>query len=354
MTPELGMIEGRFGTPWSWEERTAVLRTLAAAGYGFYHYGPKGDAHLRRRWMERHSEAEEEALAAFAAECRSLGVRFGMALTPIGVTHPFDDAARARLAERIAALDALGCADLCILFDDLRGDLPDLARTQAEVVDFCANSSKAGRIYFCPTYYSDDPVLDQVFGQRPAKYLEELGARLDPAVRVYWTGEEVCAREIRPGHLETVAEALGRPVALCDNYPVNDGPRMSRFLHLRAFTGRPATIAPHITAHAINPAIQARLTCIPALTLAVSYAEGEDYAYGRAFMAAATVLFGEALATMLRDDLMQFQDVGLERLGGRRDALRARYAAVDHPAAREVVRWLDGAALMTDEEVRTQ
>ena len=34
--------------------------------------------------------------------------------------------------------------------------------------------------------------------------------------------------------------------------------------------------------------------------------------------------------------------------------LRARYGAVDHPAAREIMRWLAGEDLMTDEEVQTQ
>jgi hypothetical protein len=37
------------------------------------------------------------------------------------------------------------------------------------------------------------------------------------------------------------------------------------------------------------------------------------------------------------------QDRGLDQLGDDRDRLRRRYAAVDHPMAAEVVRWLDGA-----------
>ncbi len=35
-------------------------------------------------------------------------------------------------------------------------------------------------------------------------------------------------------------------------------------------------------------------------------------------------------------------------------ALRARYAAFDHPGAREVVEWLDGGWRITDEIVQTQ
>ena len=48
------------------------------------------------------------------------------------------------------------------------------------------------------------------------------------------------------------------------------------------------------------------------------------------------------------------QDVGLFRLGERRKSLRARYAAIDHRAAREVVAWLDDAYAITDEQVKTQ
>ncbi|MEZ5741799.1 MAG: hypothetical protein R3E68_21770 [Burkholderiaceae bacterium] len=47
---------------------------------------------------------------------------------------------------------------------------------------------------------------------------------------------------------------------LWDNYPVNDGQRMSQYLHLRAFTpDAPATLAPLLRGHAINP----RWRCTP-------------------------------------------------------------------------------------------
>ena len=112
MTVNLGVIEGLFGKPWSWADRTTVLRTLAPAGYRFYHYGPKADPFLRRRWQEPHPPEQFAALAAFAAECRARGVRFGVALTPVGSTHPFDDASRAALRRKLAHLDTLGLDDL--------------------------------------------------------------------------------------------------------------------------------------------------------------------------------------------------------------------------------------------------
>ncbi|RIV82169.1 hyaluronidase [Aurantiacibacter xanthus] len=354
MTPELGLIEGRFGRIWDEAERGYVVKTLADAGYAFYHYGPKADRSLRREWRISPDADYAERLARLSAEVRASGMRFGMALTPVGSTHPFDDGAREDLKRRVAELDAIGIDDLCVLFDDLRGDMPDLAARQADVVNFCADLTRATRVYTCPTYYSDDPVLDLVFAQRPEDYLGDLGRRLDASVQVYWTGEEVCARAIEPSHLERVAGQLGRKVCLWDNWPVNDGARMSRFLHLRAFTGRSAKCADWLTGHAINPAIQAHLGCIPALTLPMVYGQGDSYAYRAAFASAARQLLGDEFALMLQQDIAALQDVGLERLGTRADRLRARYAPIDHPAAREITRWLDGHDLMTDDEVQTQ
>ena len=42
--------------PYSWAERTELMRTLKPHGYGFYLYAPKADAFLRRRWREPHRE----------------------------------------------------------------------------------------------------------------------------------------------------------------------------------------------------------------------------------------------------------------------------------------------------------
>ena len=73
-----------------------------------------------------------------------------------------------------------------------------------------------------------------------------------------------------------------------------------------------------------------------------------------AFAAAAERLLGQPFAHMLQQDLIALQDTGHERLGTRAAKLRDRYAAIDHPAAREIIRWLDGDDLMTDAEVQTQ
>jgi hyaluronoglucosaminidase len=353
-TPPLGIIEGFFGRAWNWAERTRVVRQLAPAGYRFFHHAPKIDRFLRRDWRQPHPAEILHEMAQFASVCCTLGVHFGVGLTPYDAVGDFGAETRSQLIAKVKSLKAIGMQDLVILFDDIRGDVDDLARQQAEILAVAIDAADCDRVFFCPSYYSDDPVLDRVFGQRPADYLPAIGRLIDPAVNIYWTGEEVCSAEQSAGHLKAVGAMLGRPPSLWDNYPVNDGPRMSQYLHLRAFTGRSPAIAPFVRHHAINPASQPTLTCIPALTLPRAYAEGQDYRYGAALAEAAQAIAGEALGARLIADLLSLQDAGLDRLGERIAMLRARYAAFDHDAAREVVGWLDGDYAITGEMLETQ
>lgn len=354
MTPELGLIEGFFGLPWSWADRRGAVTFLAPHGYLFYLYAPKADAFLRRRWQACWPEPELEELAGFARFCRTAGVRFGIGLSPFEIHLQAGRDWQGPLAHKLAEIDQLRPDDLALLFDDMKGDVPDLAERQAAIAAFAAERTSARRILLCPSYYSDDPILDTAFGTRPDHYLEALGRRLDPAIEVMWTGEEVCARQFTPGHLARVADQLRRKPFLWDNYPVNDGANMSRHLHLRGFTGRPAAIGGLIAAHGINLASQPVLSRIPALTLAESYATGAAYQYAAAFDRAARFVLGEALADRVRRDLLTLQDRGLDRLGERIVTLKERYAAFDHPAAHEIRAWLDGRWTVTDALVQTQ
>jgi len=347
MQSNLGIIEGYYGRPWSWRERAETIAFLAQHECRFYVYAPKADEFLRRGWRKPHPPDAVHELRQLSGYCRQLGVRFGVGLSPYELFRAFDEDSQQLLAAKLRALDEIGLDTLAVLFDDMRGNLPGLAETQIDIVHWIAERTSARHVVVCPTYYSDDPVLDCVFGDRPQNYLEDFGKLLDSQVDVFWTGEEVCAREFSPGHLERVAGQLRRKPFLWDNYPVNDGPRMSQFLHLRGFTGRPAAIGDCVAAHAINPALQPVLTRIPALTLADGYARGEGYEYGAAFRRAADAVLGMELATMVRDDLSALQDIGLDQLGKRADKLRARYAQIDHPGAREIVAWLDGAYRFT-------
>lgn len=354
MKTELGVIEGFYGKPWSWDARRETVSALAPHGYRFYLYAPKADPFLRRKWQEPHPDYILEELKTLSAHCRNLGVKFGIGLSPYEIFNKFDDSARGALATKLALFDESDIDDLAILFDDMRGDVPDLAKRQIEIVHWSAERSRAKRVIMCPSYYSDDPILDRVFGTRPESYAEDLGRGLAEEIEIFWTGEEVISRQFSTGHLVHVGNQLGRRPVLWDNYPVNDGQRMSQYLHLRGFTGRNARNADHIAAHGINPALQPTLNRIPAITLAESYRLGDSYQYADAFRLACIEVLGDDLGALVREDLLTLQDIGLDRLGDREKVLRDRYEGIDHEGAREIVGWLNGDYRITDEIVQTQ
>ena len=130
---------------------------------------------------------------------------------------------------------------------------------------------------------------------------------------------------------------------------------MSPHLHLRAFTGRAAANADLVAAHGINPASQPVLSRIPAISLNLLYAKGDAYDPQAAFREAAMASVGPELAGLIEADLASLQDEGREKLpAARTDELRARYQAIDHAAAREIVDWLEGHWIITGEAVMTQ
>ena len=68
----LGVIEGFYGETWGWRARTEALPFLAAAGFTFFIYAPKGDRRLRREWRTAHDSADAKELRDFGAACRAV------------------------------------------------------------------------------------------------------------------------------------------------------------------------------------------------------------------------------------------------------------------------------------------
>lgn len=335
-----GIVEGFFGRAWSWEDRHAYVPFLREHGLGGYLYAPKGDTWFRKQWFLPSPRLHREALSALCAGYREAGLEFGVGLSPYELYRHFNRGKREQLRDKIGEINDIGATTLCLLFDDMPGALPDLARRQAEIVDCVLELSTAQRVILCPTYYSFDPVLSRVFGECPERYLEDLGELLDPGVELFWTGPRVLSSEYPEAHLREVAGLLRRRPVLWDNYPVNDAQRLTPFLHLRPFVREAAALRAHCAGHFANPMNQSWLSRIPLASLGALY-RGEEASLEKACL----TLCGEALGALLLEDAAAFQDSGLDRLDqAARTKLRERYAAFPgNPYAREILEWLDGA-----------
>jgi hypothetical protein len=232
----VGVIEGFFGPEWSWPARHHFCENMRSYGGSYYIYAPKRDSYLRKNWTSKHPAETWSELRSLGEKCRSSGIAFGVGLSPFEFHDNWNQTTKNLLGEKIKRLEELQLDYLGIFFDDMKG-APDLAEKQIDILDFVAGVS-AQKILFCPTYYSDDPVLDKVFGVRPDGYLEKI-AELSLSIEIFWTGSKVIPKSITAEELQRVTAILKRKPFLWENYFANDGPRQCKFLKILPFDGRP-------------------------------------------------------------------------------------------------------------------
>ena len=337
-----GVIEGFYGRVWPWPERSAAIDFLSAQKLNTYVYAPKADRFLRRAWRELYDAAEFENLLALREHCRARGVLFGIGFSPWGLQSEYTAADRAALQRKFAQLKQLDVDLLCILFDDMPGHFAQLAQRQAAIVEDIGALAGNPRLAMCPTYYSFDPVLEQLFGAMPANYLEDLGALLPPAVDIFWTGSHVLAPGFSRADIDAVSARIGRKPLLWDNYPVNDGRKSSRFLNLLPVRNRPAQIGEWAAGHLANPMNQPQLSRLPLASLAASYAQRDRYDPKSFWAQQLSTIDDRGLAQLLARDAQRFQTQGLDLIDAdERKLLRAEYRQLTHAAATEVADWLD-------------
>ncbi len=282
-------------------------------------------------------------LSTLSGQCRQLGIEFGIGLTPYEIHLDPSAQARADLQRKVAQLDEVGIDLLCLLFDDMRGG-PQLAEMQARVVNDVTEWSKAQAFIVCPTYYSDDPVLEKVFGPAPLNYLRTLGRSVDPAIDIFWTGEKVCSSRYPDAHLADIADRLRRKPFIWENQVANDGKERSTHLYLEPFDdGRPLHCQ-LVAGISINPMNQPSLSRVPLAAYAAVLRNGnvpETHADFRTILAS---ICGATLATEVLSDLDLFQRRGLAAIDGatRRNLIEKYRCFEPSQFACEIGAWLRG------------
>ena len=338
----LGVIEGFYGRPWSQGARLAWVALLSRFGLNSYLYAPKADPWLRRDWTGHWPEADWQALQGLSAACASRGVGFGVGLSPFALYRDYGAGQKQLLRDKVRRLNELEAPLLAILFDDMPGDLDDLASRQAEIVADVAAVSRSRQLFVCPTYYSFDPVLERHFGRRPDSYWEQLGAALAPEVNLFWTGPQVCSERLGLADQREAAARLGRAITLWDNYPVNDGASRSRHLYLDPLPGREAAGVEVTRGHFCNPMNQPWCSLPGVAGLALLYATLGAQTRQQVD-AELAVLMGESLLVALQEDSRLFREQGLDRIDPQqRRQLLKKYSCLQGPAAAEVTAWLRG------------
>lgn len=267
-------VEGFYGPPWSHEERLAHLTFCAGVGLDTYVYGPKDDPWHRGRWREPYPPAELSRLAALVAHAGSVGVTFVYAIHP-GLSMRWDDPAdQEALHAKAAQLWDVGVRRFALFFDDIEytddpeGDGAAHARVAARFADgFLATRGAAptadAPLFVVPTDYA---------GNQASPYRSGFGGPLPAHTLVFWTGPDIVVGAIGDEDVRAARAAFGRPLALWDNFPVNDfDPKR---LFLGPLVDRPTAFEDGVLAGIMaNPMVQPRASRI-ALAAVAEYAAG--------------------------------------------------------------------------------
>ena len=341
----IGVIEGFFGPEWSWQSRTEICSRLKAIGADFYIYAPKRDPFLRKQWTLSHPQDHWQHLTNLRAHCRQSKIKFGLGLSPFEVHEHWNETSKNQLKEKIKKLSDLDLDYLGLFFDDMLG-APGLAEKQAEMVDL-VESVSSYKIIFCPTYYTPDPILDKVFGERPQGYLEYLGNQLSSKVEILWTGPKVISPEIDSEGLKEVTKILKRKPFIWDNYFANDGPKQCHFLKIKPLLGRDQSALHESAGWAFNLMNQPFLSEVM-LELAIQTIQNSDQSKD-SFWVNLEKTVGTEMKFFIEKNHEDLTKVGWSNLSETKRSDLKKQLPSNDPNAKDIIDWLDGQYLVGPE-----
>ncbi|MCR5264756.1 MAG: beta-N-acetylglucosaminidase domain-containing protein [Clostridiales bacterium] len=367
-----GFIEGFYGAPWSHENRLSVLSLMAAHRMNTVYYAPKDDLYHRELWRELYPEDELRRLKSYAEAAASFHMSFVWCISP-GLSIRYAAAEDfCSLMTKTRQLYDSGIRSFGLLLDDISGELKDSEDRQryGELVNahidlICRyyqaleDLTPGMKLTVCPTIYQ---------GDGSEYYISRLCREIPPGISVFWTGRDICSRELTCREAMLFFEHTLRKPLYWDNYPVNDM-AMSREMHIGPLIGREDELWRYSEGLIANAMEYAECSKIPLITIADYLWQGERYDPEKSWIRAVGKVVGkentEAFLTFadhlrvscLMDEnsphLKQlFTDVGREYSAGRKDPagkLAADYLArmqqavrflhKDVPICRELAPW---------------
>lgn len=273
-----GIVEGFFGPPWSTAHRKAMFAFGANRGMNTYLYAPKDDPYHRERWRLPYPAAAWNDLCQLIDTAEAHGITFVYGFHPGKGLHFTSGDTVEVLLSKAARLYDRGVRTFAVLFDDI----PSRLEFEEDVHTFAGSLAKAESLWlasilerqptnwqtewwFCPSRYTDDPLLSHTFGEFEPGFLETVAAFLPGEISCFWTGPKVVSTEITLAHVQEIAQRIRHPLLLWDNYPVNDL-SMRNEMHIGPLHGRDPRLPEAVTGHLSNPLLQEELSFIPLAT----------------------------------------------------------------------------------------
>lgn len=301
-----GYIEGFYGTPWSHDKRTAILELMAKSRMNTVYYGPKDDLYHRELWRDLYPETDLMNLKVLVDEAKAFYMNFCWCIAPgLSVKYSSEDEFRA-LTEKTKQLYSIGIRHFGLLLDDIDENLvyPEDKELYGETVNAhidlinryyaaICEIDPAVRLTICPTLYH---------GKGNEYYIAKLGQNISPLVSVFWTGRDICSRELTsPEAMKFIEHTHHKPL-YWDNYPVNDC-AMFNEMHLYPIIGRDADLYKYSEGLIANCMEYAECSKIPLITIADYLWDSENYNPDESWVNAIRQIVGDAA-----DDFIIFAD----------------------------------------------
>lgn len=214
-----GVVEGFYGTPWSFEHRMRQLDFYGQNKLNTYIYGPKNDPyHSSPNWRKPYPNAEAAQLKKLIDRAESNHLDFVWAIHP-GQDIQWNNDDRAALLHKFELMYDLGIRSYAVFFDDISGEGTNPSQ-QAGLLNYLNTAfvkvkKDVKPLIMCPTEYNKS------WSKPDGGYLETLGKELDPSIRIMWTGNRVVS-DIDHETMAWINAKIQRKAFVWWNFPVSD------------------------------------------------------------------------------------------------------------------------------------
>lgn len=246
--PYRGVVEGFYGTPWSYQDRLSQLEFYGRNKLNVYIYGPKDDPyHSVPNWRLPYPKQEAEHIKSLVDYAHAHGVIFYWAIHP-GQDIKWTPEDQHALLSKFEAMYQLGVRGFAVFFDDISGE-GTKADKQAELLNyiddhFVRPKGDIAPLIMCPTEYNKS------WSRIEGGYLPTLGDKLNKGIEVMWTGNTVVATIDKPD-MTWVNHHIKRKGYVWFNFPVSDFVR--NHLLLGETYGNSLEIANDVSGFLSNP-----------------------------------------------------------------------------------------------------
>lgn len=207
-----GVVEGFYGTPYSFTERIDLIKFLSRIRLNTYVYGPKNDPYHRKSWPKLYPESRLRQFICLNQLSIESNVHFNYALSPM------NDPEFKTIQAKIQQLIEIGIKNFSLFYDDIKVELDQsTAEKQANSANmlylYLKKKMADPVLFFCPTQYRGFP---------RSRYMQTLTRRLLKPIEMFWTGNRVVSKRITAAHIARIARIFKRPPLIWDNLFAND------------------------------------------------------------------------------------------------------------------------------------